>query len=272
MTDAASKQPADATAPANPLVSPVLSTSNTPLTSRRPLAPRWKTWLRRRRPPSQPRDRTVSRRWHERHRKRGPGATGGQPRRRQTPAPRLKAYALRVRDAAAAYQHCVEKGAWPIVPRVGAMELNIPGICGVGDSIIYFVDRYQGILNLRRRFQEASVCCRCAFGGCWHAFLRHCAVHRRKALREWVDFYRELFSFWCYRRASTSACAQGYLCWKARASGSICSWSTARTGCCAGLAGTVDPGWVRRPGHHGTGCPAADTRRQFCRERFGAYQ
>ena len=68
-----------------------------------------------------------------------------------TQAPRLKAFALRVRDAAAAYSHCIEKGAWPIsdnhagnsAPRTGAMELNIPGIMGVGDSVIYFVDRYE---------------------------------------------------------------------------------------------------------------------------------
>ena len=62
--------------------------------------------------------------------------------------PRLKAFALRVRDAAAAYSHCIEKGAWPLsgnygdsnagnaAPRAGAMELNIPGIMGVGDSVI----------------------------------------------------------------------------------------------------------------------------------------
>ena len=56
------------------------------------------------------------------------GVAGGDDDEPQTP--RLKAFALRVRDAAAAYEHCVEKGAWPIVPRVGAMELNIPGISG----------------------------------------------------------------------------------------------------------------------------------------------
>ena len=58
-------------------------------------------------------------------------------------APRLKAFALRVHEAAAAYAHCVDKGAWPVTPRVGAMELNIPAISGFGDSVIYCVDRYQ---------------------------------------------------------------------------------------------------------------------------------
>ena len=36
------------------------------------------------------------------------------------------------------------------------MELNIPGIHGVGDSLIYFVDRYQRLLDLRRRFRAAA--------------------------------------------------------------------------------------------------------------------
>jgi 4-hydroxyphenylpyruvate dioxygenase len=58
-------------------------------------------------------------------------------------APRLAAIALRVRDAAHAYQHALDLGAWEIPTRASAMELNIPGIRGVGDTLIYFVDRYQ---------------------------------------------------------------------------------------------------------------------------------
>lgn len=57
--------------------------------------------------------------------------------------PTLLALALRVRDASYAYRHTVELGAWPIPTRAGAMELNIPGIHAVGESLIYFVDRYQ---------------------------------------------------------------------------------------------------------------------------------
>ncbi len=34
-------------------------------------------------------------------------------------------------------------GAWEMPTRASAMELNIPGIHGVGDSLIYFVDRYR---------------------------------------------------------------------------------------------------------------------------------
>src|SRR5262245_51772240 len=59
----------------------------------------------------------------------------------ETPA--LSAMAFRVRDAAFAYRHSLELGAWEIPVHASAMELNIPGIHGVADSLIYFVDRYQ---------------------------------------------------------------------------------------------------------------------------------
>ena len=36
----------------------------------------------------------------------------------------------------------LELGAWEIPVRARAMELNIPAIHGVGESLIYFVDRY----------------------------------------------------------------------------------------------------------------------------------
>jgi 4-hydroxyphenylpyruvate dioxygenase len=60
-----------------------------------------------------------------------------------TETPELKAIALRVRDAAFAWRHSLDLGAWEIPTRASAMELNIPGIHGVGGSLIYFVDRYK---------------------------------------------------------------------------------------------------------------------------------
>jgi 4-hydroxyphenylpyruvate dioxygenase len=57
--------------------------------------------------------------------------------------PALAAIALRVRDAAYAYRHALDLGAWEMPTRASAMELNIPGIHGVGDSLIYFVDRHR---------------------------------------------------------------------------------------------------------------------------------
>src|ERR1700704_3806164 len=57
--------------------------------------------------------------------------------------PTILAIALRVRDAAFAHKHSLDLGAWDMPTRASAMELHIPGIHGVGDSLIYFVDRYR---------------------------------------------------------------------------------------------------------------------------------
>jgi 4-hydroxyphenylpyruvate dioxygenase len=61
----------------------------------------------------------------------------------EQPAPRLAAVAFRVRDAAFAHKQCIDLGAWDMPTRASAMELNIPGIHGPGDSLIYFVDRFK---------------------------------------------------------------------------------------------------------------------------------
>jgi 4-hydroxyphenylpyruvate dioxygenase len=60
-----------------------------------------------------------------------------------TPAATLAAIALRVRDAGRAFQRSLDLGAWEMPTRAAAMELHIPGIHGVGDTFIYFVDRYK---------------------------------------------------------------------------------------------------------------------------------
>jgi 4-hydroxyphenylpyruvate dioxygenase len=57
--------------------------------------------------------------------------------------PTIAAVAMRVRDARAAYQRVLERGAWEVPTHPEAMELNIPAIHGVGGSRIYFVDRYR---------------------------------------------------------------------------------------------------------------------------------
>jgi len=57
--------------------------------------------------------------------------------------PVISAFALRVRDAGYAFRRALDLGAWAIPTRAEAMELNIPAIHGVGESLIYFVDRYR---------------------------------------------------------------------------------------------------------------------------------
>ena len=59
--------------------------------------------------------------------------------------PSVCAIAFRVRDAAKAYERAVMLGARPVQGKVGPMELNIPAIEGIGGSLIYLVDRIQGL-------------------------------------------------------------------------------------------------------------------------------
>jgi 4-hydroxyphenylpyruvate dioxygenase len=56
--------------------------------------------------------------------------------------PSVCAFAIRVKDAAAAYKRATSLGARPHQTHVGPMELNIPAIRGIGGSLIYLVDRY----------------------------------------------------------------------------------------------------------------------------------
>jgi 4-hydroxyphenylpyruvate dioxygenase len=58
--------------------------------------------------------------------------------------PSVCAFAMRVKNAAKAYQRALDLGAKPFHGPVGPMELNIPAITGIGDSLIYLVDRYPG--------------------------------------------------------------------------------------------------------------------------------
>ncbi|WP_443115272.1 4-hydroxyphenylpyruvate dioxygenase [Herbaspirillum seropedicae] len=107
----------------------------------------------------------------------------------------LSAIALRVRDANEAYRRVTELGAWAIPTRAGAMELNIPGVHGCGDSIIYFVDRYRDFSIYDVDFKPASQERRqtSALAGL-HFFGLVQAVQPDR-LREWIDFYSTLMGF-----------------------------------------------------------------------------
>ena len=60
--------------------------------------------------------------------------------------PTIAAIALRVRDARQAYRRSLDLGAWEIQAHADAMELNIPGIHGVGDSLLYFVEDRKSVV------------------------------------------------------------------------------------------------------------------------------
>jgi hypothetical protein len=58
--------------------------------------------------------------------------------------PSICAIAFRVQDARAAIERAKDLGAWAYAGTAGPGELNIPAIKGIGDSLIYLVDRWRG--------------------------------------------------------------------------------------------------------------------------------
>ena len=111
------------------------------------------------------------------------------------PTPTLSAVALRVRDAAFAHQHSLALGAWDQPTRAAAMELNIPGIHGAGDSLIYFVDRYQdfSIYDVDFVPLPGSASRPPALAGLhWFGVVQSILADRTA---DWLDFYETLLGF-----------------------------------------------------------------------------
>jgi 4-hydroxyphenylpyruvate dioxygenase len=113
----------------------------------------------------------------------------------QAETPALSAMAFRVRDAAFAYQHSLDLGAWEIPAHASAMELNIPGIHGVADSLIYFVDRYKdfSIYDVDFVFDSNANPKPPAVAGLHYFGVVQSILGERT--RDWLDFYRSLFGF-----------------------------------------------------------------------------
>jgi 4-hydroxyphenylpyruvate dioxygenase len=122
--------------------------------------------------------------------------------------PSICAIAFRVQDAAAAYRRALELGAWGFDSHSGPMELNIPAIKGIGDSLIYLVDRWRGKAG-HRGIGDISIYDvdfepidpQTAESDMNHAgvgltmvdHLTHNVYKGRMA--EWAEFYERLFNF-----------------------------------------------------------------------------
>jgi 4-hydroxyphenylpyruvate dioxygenase len=120
--------------------------------------------------------------------------------------PSVCAIAFRVEDAAAAYARAVQLGAWGFDGRSGPMELNIPAIKGVGDSLIYLVDRWRGkngaadgaignigIYDVDFEPLPSAEHAPVGVGLVEIDHLTH-NVHRGR-MREWAEFYERIFNF-----------------------------------------------------------------------------
>ena len=109
--------------------------------------------------------------------------------------PAIVAIALRVRDASAAYKRALERGAWAIPTNVEVMELNIPAVHGVGESRIYFVDRYKEFSIYDVDFTPIPTVDQhppAVAGLHFFGIVQYIGNDRTE---DWTEFYRELFGF-----------------------------------------------------------------------------
>ncbi len=123
--------------------------------------------------------------------------------------PSICAIAFRVQDARAAFERAKSLGAWAYAGTAGPGELNIPAIKGIGDSIIYLVDKWRGkggaqlgdIGNIGFfdvDFEPLAANSGSHISPVGHGLtvvdhLTH-NVHRGR-MGEWAEFYERLFNF-----------------------------------------------------------------------------
>jgi len=109
--------------------------------------------------------------------------------------PVISAFALRVRDAQYAFRHALELGAWEVPTRALPMELNIPAIHGVGDSLIYFVDRYKdfSIYDVDFLPLPGTAPYPPALAGLHYFGIVQSVYAERSG--DWIDFYQNLLGF-----------------------------------------------------------------------------
>jgi 4-hydroxyphenylpyruvate dioxygenase len=123
--------------------------------------------------------------------------------------PSICAIAFRVQDAKAAYERAISLGAWGFAGSAGPGELNIPAIKGIGDSIIYLVDKWRGkggakdgdIGNIGFYdvdFEPIGEASGASLNppGIGLTVVDHLThnVHRGR-MGEWAEFYERLFNF-----------------------------------------------------------------------------
>jgi 4-hydroxyphenylpyruvate dioxygenase len=112
-----------------------------------------------------------------------------------TERPIISAFAVRVHDAEAAFRRALELGAWEIPVRARAMELNIPAVHGVGESLIYFIDRYDefSIYDIDFRAIPTVDSHPSALGGLhFFGIVQYIGADRTA---DWVEFYSQIFGF-----------------------------------------------------------------------------
>ncbi len=123
--------------------------------------------------------------------------------------PSVCAIAFRVQNARAAYERALGLGAWAYAGTAGPGELNVPAIKGIGDSLIYFVDKWRGKGGAQSGdignigffdvdFEPLQSDSGASLNPSGHGltYIDHLThnVHRGR-MGEWAGFYERLFNF-----------------------------------------------------------------------------
>ena len=104
------------------------------------------------------------------------------------------AMAFRVKDAKKAYEVALSKGAKPYQTKIGAGEMDIPAIQGIGGSALYLVDTYGSkgsIYDTDFVFTDKA-----PNTGVGLTYIDHLTHNvKRGEMATWADYYTNIFNF-----------------------------------------------------------------------------
>jgi 4-hydroxyphenylpyruvate dioxygenase len=103
--------------------------------------------------------------------------------------PSASAMGFRVQDAKKAYDYAIAKGARPCQQSI----YNIPAICGVGGSLIYFVDYKNDKANYSNLFSSLPQHTNTSIGLTYLDHVTHNLY--RGNMDIWYEFYQNIFNF-----------------------------------------------------------------------------
>ncbi|MGL4542183.1 MAG: 4-hydroxyphenylpyruvate dioxygenase [Polymorphobacter sp.] len=114
---------------------------------------------------------------------------------RNAHGPSANAMAFRVADAGKALAEALKRGAKQIIGPVGAMELNIPAIEGIGGSNLYLVDRYGAHEIYDVDFVPEPGAVRDSNSVGLHTLDHLTHNVGRGGMNHWAAFYERIFNF-----------------------------------------------------------------------------
>ncbi|WP_323761926.1 4-hydroxyphenylpyruvate dioxygenase [Maricaulis sp.] len=103
---------------------------------------------------------------------------------------------FRVKDAAQAYDECLERGAEPVMTEPGISELVIPAVKGIGGATVYLIDRFEdgkSIYDIDFNYLEGVDI---HPEGCGFNVIDHLTHNVYKGRMDyWAKYYEDLFNF-----------------------------------------------------------------------------